>query len=312
MILAVVGTKQFVAGLRHYIYRLLLGLRRKYPDLELVSGGCRNVDTYAAEFALEHKCKITVYLPSTIEKNPYPRETIPVLRRLPREWVVEQPQYRDVDLYKIYHPFFERNDKVAYHCTHGLGFPLKGDSRGTLYTIGAIEKLGKPAKIYWAKQPGLDKAIQLTQESYTGMSFLDLFPHERRSGIANMFYRAVRGGFQDCGEIIKQVLIQAVEHHNYQDLVTVVRGYPEQAQKYAEYVLKWEKLPPDIKKQIKQTRAEQYRKHYMSSKEPTRPQLDCLARNGIDTRNITTRLQASELISQLRNNYSGRGVMDVG
>ena len=206
MILAVVGTKHFVQGLRQYIFSLLLGLKRKYPDLELVSGGCRNVDTYAAEFALEYGCKITVYLPSTIEKNPYPQETVPILRRLPSEWVIEQSQYRDIDFFKIFHPFFERNDKIANHCTHAVGFPLKNDSRGTMYTIKAAEKLGKPVKTYWFERHGQDNVTQLTHKSNTDMSFLDLFPHNRRSGIANMFYRVVRGGCLSQSEDRKSVV----------------------------------------------------------------------------------------------------------
>jgi len=58
MRLAVVGTKQPVVGLKDAVYRIVANLHNEYGnDLELISGGCRNTDTFAAEFALDHRKK---------------------------------------------------------------------------------------------------------------------------------------------------------------------------------------------------------------------------------------------------------------
>jgi len=152
MILAVVGTKHELPGLRKYVHHIIFLIHQKYPDLRLVSGGCRGVDLYAAEYALEHGVEITVFLPSTIEHNPYGDATIPLLRKLPQEWVIEQPQYADVDMRKKFHPFFERNRKIAEYCTHAIAFPLEGDSRGTLYTVNYAKKLERPVKVYWIRK----------------------------------------------------------------------------------------------------------------------------------------------------------------
>lgn len=176
MILAVVGTKKPGYGVREFVFKILHGIHSKHPDLELVSGGCRGIDTYAALYALENNIKIKVFLPGVIQNNPYFRETQSVLKRLPKDWVIEQPQYANANLFLNYKPFFERNLKIADFCTHGLGFPLDGDSSGTIFTIKHIEKHGKPTKVYWVTREENEKS---TGQLWTKSSWKSqkLFPN---------------------------------------------------------------------------------------------------------------------------------------
>jgi len=99
-ILAIVGTKYPVDGLKKNIYYILDDYLEKYPGMEIVSGGCRLVDTITSKFALDRKLKVTIFLPTTIERNPYLSETIQTLRRIPREWIIEQIEYTNTNLFK--------------------------------------------------------------------------------------------------------------------------------------------------------------------------------------------------------------------
>ena len=59
MKLAVVGSRGFVN--KHRIYLELYKFFKKYPDLELVSGGARGVDTIAEHFAKDVGIPIKVF-----------------------------------------------------------------------------------------------------------------------------------------------------------------------------------------------------------------------------------------------------------
>ena len=106
MKLAVIGSRSLkVENLSDYI---------KENVTEIVSGGAKGVDSYAALYAKENGIALTEFLP-------------------------------DYARYKRAAPL-KRNEKIAEYADEALAF-WDGSSRGTLYAIKLFEKLGKKVTI---------------------------------------------------------------------------------------------------------------------------------------------------------------------
>lgn len=100
------------------IWDVLLEFDRQHPNISktLLSGGCRGADTFAEEFAVEHKWEIKRYLP---EWSKYGASAGP---RRNNQMLSEKPEF--------------------IFC-----FPL-ANSKGTVQLIQAIPKLSPDSKVY--------------------------------------------------------------------------------------------------------------------------------------------------------------------
>ncbi|MGI9065899.1 MAG: hypothetical protein ACR2HX_05770 [Pyrinomonadaceae bacterium] len=133
--------------------------------------------------------------------------------------------------------------------------------------------------------------------------FLERFPLERRSSIANRFFKAAReGGATTIDLVIQQVKADAISRMLFADrqswnlereFLTLLEG--EEVRVYVREVLGREALPPGVKLQLKAERSEQFRREYMKAQEPTERQVRFLKTLGCQTVPLN-RLQASELI----------------
>lgn len=82
---------------------------------EIISGGAVGVDTLAEQYARRHNLKLTVFLP-------------------------------EYDLYGRRAPFI-RNRFIVEECDEVLAL-WDGISRGTMFTVGYAEKIGKPVHLH--------------------------------------------------------------------------------------------------------------------------------------------------------------------
>lgn len=149
------------------------------------------------------------------------------------------------------------------------------------------------------------RTLSENQPPSQGSSFLESFPAERRSLIANQFHGAVREGASTVGDVIRGVKGDAIrrmmfpanrERWNTQrQLISLLES--EEARVYAQEVLDRESLPPEEKQRIKADRSDQYRREYLRAQSPTERQLCFLKSLGCEVM-PANRLEASELIDR--------------
>src|SRR5262245_23946327 len=117
--------------------------------------------------------------------------------------------------------------------------------------------------------------------SYQG-EFLNRFPQNARSLIANQFCRAVRSGCATVPVIIEAVLRDVrrrlrgridPERQAIQDQLRFALQNDEEAGTFAQFILDREDLPADERHQLKRQGAGQYRDEWMSRQPPTEKQL---------------------------------------
>jgi hypothetical protein len=101
-------------------------------DVEIVSGGCPSgADKYAKKYALEMGLKYKEFNPA---------HTVPNLYSACAESYYNKPYHVS--------QFFHRNDLLVKYCDKIIGFiHSEAKTKGSMYTINAAKKSGKPVVI---------------------------------------------------------------------------------------------------------------------------------------------------------------------
>lgn len=135
--------------------------------------------------------------------------------------------------------------------------------------------------------------------------FLNLFPANRRGWVSNVFCLAVRRGCSTPEKVVN-VAISRVEHDlkiyrepRHFELFNALVAYRELALEFAKYIIYWENLPPDVKRQKKFARAEFYKGEYLSNQPPTEKQIKYLKSLGYDGK-VKSKWEAMKLIDEFR------------
>jgi hypothetical protein len=136
-------------------------------------------------------------------------------------------------------------------------------------------------------------------QSDTRKGFLDLFPIPRRSTITNRFCFAVRDGHADSHYIVMHVVFESRRLRDA-DAVRMIQENPASAHEFADYVLEWEQLPRETKKQIKQHRSALHREEYLKAQPATEKQLNYLKKLG-HRKEVKSKWEAMQLIDALTN-----------
>jgi hypothetical protein len=137
-------------------------------------------------------------------------------------------------------------------------------------------------------------------------AWLDHIPAALRSTVANFFHYAVRAGHRTPEAVlaaIRDTCHRRIQGGRDQDGSTVLHALQSDqagALAYAAYVLAYEALSPDARRQVKAERAIAYLKTTMAGKSPTLAQLSYLASLGYRGAPPKDRAAASALIDQLR------------
>jgi len=136
--------------------------------------------------------------------------------------------------------------------------------------------------------------------------FLDQFALERRSAIANRFFKAAREGATTIETVIQKVKADAISRmlfanrevwNQERSLLSLLEG--EEVRVYVKEILERESLPAEERQKLKAARSEQYRREYMKAQKPTEPQVRYLKSLGCSAV-PANRLQASELIEEYK------------
>jgi hypothetical protein len=147
------------------------------------------------------------------------------------------------------------------------------------------------------------------------VSWLAQWPPERRSGLAQLFYAAVRRGYTAPPAIVEQVV--AAIHHRLQwatafetrqwwsQVCNTISDAPQWAQMYAAEVLATEQLPRAERERRKEARAKTYMQQAMQGKPATDKQRWLLGGLGYRGTLPTDRAEASALIDQLLQTKGG-------
>lgn len=124
--IAIIGSRTYEN--RDKIKDMIFLLKRKFPNLQIVSGGAYNgADKYAKKFAIELGAEYLEFNPAHTVKNLY--------SAMPDEYYNHQ--------YHVSH-LFHRNELIALYCDEMIAFRSSGKSSGTDHAIKMAEKYGKP------------------------------------------------------------------------------------------------------------------------------------------------------------------------
>ncbi|MCM3903671.1 MAG: hypothetical protein ND866_18375 [Pyrinomonadaceae bacterium] len=127
-------------------------------------------------------------------------------------------------------------------------------------------------------------------EGSQAVNFLDQFEPARRSGVAQLFYIAVREGAATPSSVIESVRAAIRRKAGLASLLDT----PE-ALAFAQYCIERESLPPEEKAALKVENRKRYQREYLKAQKPTIKQLNYLRNLGclVVPQNM---LEASELI----------------
>ena len=151
--------------------------------------------------------------------------------------------------------------------------------------------------------------------------FLDHFPQEQRSTVANMFLGVVRSDSAK-GETHTATLVrddaraegayrlqtafrygdtQAIA--KWQGILSVLARWPDEAWAYAQWCLDYEAMPYEERQRLKAEHMQEAREMAMAAKPVTEKQAAFIRSLGGDPATVTTAREASQLIDRLK---SGR------
>jgi hypothetical protein len=145
--------------------------------------------------------------------------------------------------------------------------------------------------------------------------WLSQWPTSKRSGLAQLFYQAVRSGHTDRAAIVGHVVgaihrkLEWTRDHEtrmwWQQVLNAIADDPQAVQAYAGAVFATEQLPATEKAALKQEKAKAFVLASMVGKPPTDKQLWLLRSKGY-TGTPSDRAEASELIDTLLREESQR------
>jgi hypothetical protein len=136
--------------------------------------------------------------------------------------------------------------------------------------------------------------------------YLDQFPNQNRAMITNDFCHAVRGGAADVEKILVCVAVKTkarldsmwdhCDREKEKMLAQLLDSLTtEEAHRFAEHILRRERMPYEERSRMKHERGEKFRDEYMQTLQPTAKQLAFLRSLGVRS-HPETRLQASQMI----------------
>jgi hypothetical protein len=147
------------------------------------------------------------------------------------------------------------------------------------------------------------------QPPTTPRAWLEQWPPERRSTVANYFHYAVRSGHTSPTAVVQAVAAEVQKRLQWtidqprrqwlHEVLHAIRNDPDAARAYAETVLAWEQLPYAERQQQKSTRAAPFLEEAMRGKPTTSKQLGLLQSLGYSGPPPTDRAEASALIDRL-------------
>jgi hypothetical protein len=143
----------------------------------------------------------------------------------------------------------------------------------------------------------------------TARAWLEQWPPERRSTVANYFYYAARSGYTSPTAVVQAVAAEVQKRLQWttdqprrqwlHEVLHATRNDPDAAHAYAETVLAWEQLPYAERQQQKAARAAPFLEEAMRGKPTTSKQLGLLQSLGYGGPPPTDRAEASTLIDRL-------------
>lgn len=144
-----------------------------------------------------------------------------------------------------------------------------------------------------------------------GRAFLDHFPTEERSLVANVFLAQVRRGACTVRSVLDGVQADCHErqHTGFQwhdddrvrkadRFLTVLFTHDEDARAFAAYQIWWESLPRAVRDKLKNVRGGLHQEQYLKSVAPTEKQLAYLASLRYGGEPPASRYEASALIDR--------------
>ena len=144
--------------------------------------------------------------------------------------------------------------------------------------------------------------------------FLEHFPANRRSHIANLFLGIIRNGENDPVAVVYGVIAKARQERSWRSrsaygrddipkwdaIIEEIQWNHDEAIACAQSYIDWEMLPIEKRDAIKAERSSVYRAQYMSQLPPTDKQISYLLSMGVRRDNLPTdRAAASEAIDAL-------------
>jgi hypothetical protein len=156
----------------------------------------------------------------------------------------------------------------------------------------------------------------LDQSAPAVPTWLDQWPPAKRSGLAQLFYAAVRSGAMDPAAIVEEVrltlvrrlqwTVDTVRRQWFSQILNTMADDPAHVQRYAAAVLAREQLPREAKSALKRTQAHTFMQEAMQGKPVTEAQIWRLRREGYTGTIPDDRREASALIDQLLREKAGR------
>ncbi len=144
-------------------------------------------------------------------------------------------------------------------------------------------------------------------------AFLERFPPNRRSHVVNLFLHSVRAGAITPEVVVARVrdglqrrIQRALQWNNEatlerdREVLHMLDEHTDEARGMADWALAWESLPREEKERIKKERTRTYQRRWMATQQPTQRQLNYLCALGYAGSRPGNRLEASELIDELR------------
>jgi hypothetical protein len=156
-----------------------------------------------------------------------------------------------------------------------------------------------------------DATLQLQALDESATAFLARFPSLQRGPLGNLFYSVVRQGVTDPDEIVRRVLSDAerqirtpyVPEEKKEVLRTMATALlydRASVDAFIRYVLHRENLSLEDRQKLKAAKGQEHVRRHMEGLPPTEAQLRFLTSLGYDGPLPKNRLEASDLISQLK------------
>jgi hypothetical protein len=127
--------------------------------------------------------------------------------------------------------------------------------------------------------------------------FLDLFPSQYRSRVANEFCKAVRDDCKSPYDIVTRVLCET-KRLKETTIYKTIRENLEAALEFTQSRIEWEALPKETKSRIKRARGSFHRDQYLTAQPPTEKQIKDLRVLGYK-QEVKSKWEAMQLIEKL-------------